>query len=100
MAILGRTDNAGKKIMTNCLHEKTYWLKEPWPTGEAVEVCSNCSMSRAHWEWGESDWTMIKDLEVTSKSLQRQIDNIVKKVKKKRRYRLRNWLLKLIGRKR
>ena len=40
----------------DCEHKSTYELPEPWPTGESIEVCNCCGMSRAHWEQGESPW--------------------------------------------
>lgn len=42
-----------------CCHTDTYELPEPWPTGESIEVCNCCGMSRACWEQGESDWVQV-----------------------------------------
>lgn len=44
--------------------------------GGAIEVCKNCGMSRHHWEWGNSNWIMIEDIEKARKKLQKGIDYI------------------------
>ena len=43
-----------------CEHDgSTHCLDKPWPTGEAIEVCELCGMSRAHWEEGVSEWCEV-----------------------------------------
>lgn len=46
-----------------CCHNDTYELPELWPTGESIEVCNCCGMSRAHWEQGESSWYQVDLIE-------------------------------------
>lgn len=55
---MGITERGGRDDMS-CLHQDTYELPEPWPTGESIEVCNCCGMSRAHWEQGESGWVQV-----------------------------------------
>lgn len=62
---------------TNCKHEETRYLDEPWPDGGAIEVCVHCGMSRHHWEQGHSHWVMIKDIENARREVQKAFDNIV-----------------------
>lgn len=64
-------------MKVRCQHIHTSFLKEPWPTGETIEVCQDCGMSQAHWEWGETGWVMIKDIEKARKELQESIDRIL-----------------------
>ena len=42
-----------------CCHSDTYFLPELWPTGEDIEVCNCCGLSRSHWEQGESCWVDV-----------------------------------------
>ncbi|MCK5132073.1 MAG: hypothetical protein KAR40_07985 [Candidatus Sabulitectum sp.] len=42
-----------------CDHPDTHNLPEPWPTGESIEVCNCCGMSRAHHEWHQSPWIEV-----------------------------------------
>lgn len=58
-----------------CKHEKTHY--ERWPDGGDIEVCEDCGMSRHHWEWGESDWTMIEDIEKARSQVQVGINKIL-----------------------
>ncbi len=59
-------------IANCCAHPDTYLLEEPWPTGEDIEVCKLCGMSRAHWEQGESPWTLI-DIDDTRRELEKAL---------------------------
>lgn len=59
-----------------CKHKNTHY--EDWPDGGTIEVCENCGMSRHHWEWDNSGWTMIKDIEKARKEVQAGIDQINK----------------------
>lgn len=58
-----------------CNHGNTRFAPEPWPTGEAIEICKNCGMSRSHWEQGVSDWLMV-DIENARVELQKAIDDL------------------------
>lgn len=57
-----------------CSHKVSHY--ESWPDGGSIEVCDFCGMSRYHWEWGESPWTMIEDIPKARKQLQEAIDRI------------------------
>lgn len=65
--------------LPRCRHNKTHY--EEWPDGGDIEVCESCGMSRHHWEWGESDWTMIEDIEKARKQLQQAFDRLTTKYK-------------------
>lgn len=60
-----------------CKHRKTHY--EEWPDGGTIEVCEYCGMSQHHWEWGHSDWVMVKDIERARKEVQAGIDKIKEK---------------------
>lgn len=49
--------------LIDCQHKHTHFDPAGWPTGEDLEVCDDCGMSRTHWEQGESPWTMVDDIE-------------------------------------
>ena len=57
-----------------CNHKNTYFDSKQWPTGEAIEICEDCEMSRAHWEQGTSNWYLI-DVENERIKLQESIQN-------------------------
>ena len=62
-----------------CCHKNTYMLPDPWPTGEDIEVCNCCGLSRAHWEQGESSWVVV-DLVADRKQLQLSLNDMEKGV--------------------
>ena len=66
-------------MTVHCLHKNTRYLEEEWPTGETIEVCSDCGMSRAHWEQGESNWIMVENIPLARKQLQDAIDRMMEK---------------------
>lgn len=49
-------------ICESCKHTRTQLDPLRWPTGEDLEVCQDCGMSRTHWEQGKSGWVFIKDI--------------------------------------
>ena len=65
----------------SCKHIYTHY--EDWPDGGTIEVCDNCRMSRHHWEQGESNWIMVKDIEGARKKIQASIDQITGEVYEK-----------------
>jgi len=46
-----------------CEHKDTRFDPKGWPTGEDLEICNVCGMSRTHWEQGESSWEMVDDID-------------------------------------
>lgn len=60
-----------------CEHEATHFLEEEWPTGEAIEVCDLCGMSRAHSEDAGliSGWVVVEDLEADRRELALELAN-------------------------
>ncbi len=60
----------------DCKHTKTHY--EDWPDGTQIEVCHTCGMSRNHWEWGQSDWIMVDDIEKAREELQIHIDLVLR----------------------
>ncbi len=59
-------------MLKECNHPKTHY--EDWPDGGQIEVCEVCGRSRHHWEYGNSDWTMIEDIELAREELQKTMD--------------------------
>lgn len=59
-----------------CAHMNSHY--EDWPDGGQIEVCEDCRMSCYHWEWGDTHWLMIDDIEGARKALQKSIDKILK----------------------
>ena len=58
-----------------CEHEATHFLEKPWPTGEGIEVCELCLMSRQHYgeDLGTSEWVMVEDLDEARRQLEEAI---------------------------
>lgn len=52
-------DHRGHVAEEQCKHEHTRIDPRPWPTGEDLEICLYCGMSRTHWEQGASEWQMV-----------------------------------------
>lgn len=67
--------------MSTCNHLNTYMLPDPWPTGESIEVCNCCGMSRAHSEWDESPWYQIPLVEAR-KRLQETVDMVLQSIRR------------------
>ncbi len=65
----------------SCKHVYTHY--EDWPDGGTIEICDNCRMSRHHWEQGESNWIMVKNIEEARKKIQDSIDQITGEVYEK-----------------
>ncbi len=63
----------------SCCHSDTYELPAPWPTGESIEVCNCCGMSRAHCEWDETLWHHVDIFEARAQ-LDRLVKNAVRRV--------------------
>lgn len=59
----GTCQNCGGTGRVECKHESTRFDPKAWPTGESLEICNDCGMSRTHWEQGESPWMMVEDIE-------------------------------------
>jgi hypothetical protein len=66
--------------MSACNHADTYLLPKPWPTGDTIEVCNCCGMSRAHWEQGSSPWIQV-DLPRRRREIQDTVDRLIKDVR-------------------
>ncbi len=58
-----------------CSHSNTYFSRDGWPTGEAIEVCKDCGLSRSHWEQGESSWQDV-DIKVERKEIKKLMDSM------------------------
>lgn len=69
-------EQLAKELRKTCDHKTTYFYDKEWPTGEAIEICSTCDMSRSHWEQGESNWLYIKDIDKAHKELVELLVNI------------------------
>lgn len=56
-----------------CEHKDTSFHDNPWPTGEVIEECGHCGMSRLHCEMGASGWTMVADIDAERTWMERSL---------------------------
>jgi len=57
-----------------CEHKNTYY--EDWPNGRCIEICLDYSMSRHHWEQGQSEWVIVKDIAGAKERVQESINEM------------------------
>lgn len=72
--------------MSACNHADTYLLPDPWPSGDPIEVCNCCGMSRAYFGYGVSPWLRV-DLYRSRKETQATVDRILRSVRQPLRRR-------------
>lgn len=65
-----------KESMRKCRHYGATFDPLGWPTGESLEVCNSCGMTRTHGEQGASDWVWVVDLNAARLEIQKALDSL------------------------